>query len=77
MKKYLYMGHARGEFEGVQYDSISLSDGKRTAKAKNATGKKEFSDLKPEIDYVNVEFEVVPSKGEQFRARVAKMEKVK
>jgi hypothetical protein len=81
MTKLLFMGHSKGDthIDGkpVKWDNIMLSNGKRTAKIQNSTGRDNFEDLKPEQDYVNCAFDVQPDKGETFSVKLVKIEPVK
>jgi len=43
---YKFVGHSKGDFEGTEYDNVMFSDGLQTAKFRNDTGIRVFSDYK-------------------------------
>jgi hypothetical protein len=70
----LYMGHSKGDFEGTSYDNVLLSNGKRTGKVVNKTGKDSFNFL-PENDKVICTFEPTINKQNNFSLSLVKIEK--
>ncbi len=80
-KQYIFVEASQGVMDnGVEYNSITLSDGIRSASAKNMTGKNGLKDIFTEGEKVNVVLEEkivkAPNKSTKFDVVVISIEKI-
>lgn len=55
-KTFTFVEHSKGEYEGVQYDNVLLSDGITTGKFRNETGQHKLDFQRG--DEVECEFDI-------------------
>lgn len=71
---FRFVDLSRGEYEGVAYDNIVLSDGLQSVKCKNRTGKTSFPFKRG--DSVTVSFDLEFGKNDKVVLSVREVEEV-